>query len=113
MILSMPAAFILRIVAAGLWLLIGGYDILRQRRAHTQYCGVRLDFEGRLELKIQGGDWVPARMLPGSIVLRHLGWIRIRDERGHVFAEPVRGHCRDSRDWRRLQVIWRHIGAHS
>ncbi len=113
LILAMPLALLPRLAAAGLWLVIGGYDIVRQRRAYRRYRGVRLDCDGRLELKNQGGDWLHARLLPGSLLLRHLGWIRIRDERGSVFAEPVRGHCRDSREWRRLQVLWRHVGAHS
>ncbi len=113
LILVMPLPLLPRIFAAGMWFVASGYDIDRQRRAYSQYRGLRLDCEGRLELKNQHGDWLRARLLPGSLVLRNFGWIRVRDERGRVFAEPVRGGCRDSREWRRLQVLWRHVGAHS
>ncbi len=113
LILSMPLALLPRLAGAGLWLIAGAYDVERQRRAYRRYRGLKLDCEGRLELLDRRGEWLAARLLPGSLVLRHYGWLRVRDERGRVFAEPVRGHCRDSRDWRRLQVLWRHVGAHT
>ncbi len=113
LVLAMPLALLPRLAVAGLWLLANGYDIERQRRAYRQYRGLRLDCEGRVELRNRHGEWLGARLLPGSFVLRRFGWIRISDERGRVFAEPVRGQCRASRDWRRLQVLWRHVGAYS
>ena len=106
-------ALLPRLAAAGLWLVASGYDIDRLWRAYRRYRSLRLDCEGRLELRNRRGEWRAARLLPGSLVLRHFGWIRVRDEHGAVFAEPVRGRCRDSRDWRRLQVLWRHVGAYS
>ncbi len=113
LILAMPLALLPRLAVAGVWLLASGYDIERQRRAYRQYSGLRLDCEGRVEIRNRQGEWLGARLLPGSLVLRRFGWIRIRDERGRVFAEPVCGQCRDSCDWRRLQVLWRHVGAYS
>lgn len=111
LILSMSLPLPVRILAGVLWLVAGSRDIDRYRRAYRRYRGLRLDCEGRLELRSQRGDWRAARLLPGSLVLRRFGWIRVCDERGRVFAEPVRGHCRDGPEWRRLQVLWRHVGA--
>jgi len=59
------------------------------------------------------GNWHPARLLPGSMLLRRVGWIRWDDGCGRQYAELLRGRSRESDDWRRLQVIWRHIGAMS
>jgi hypothetical protein len=54
-------------------------------------------------------------MLSGGVLLSELGWIRLSvvlpDGRKLVLGEFVRGNARESADWRRLQVIWRHIGA--
>jgi hypothetical protein len=63
---------------------------------------LRLDRERR---------WRPVRLLPGSVVLPRLAWIRFETECGIRAAELLRGNCRESDNWRRLQVIWRHVGA--
>ena len=63
---------------------------------------LRLDRESR---------WRPVRLLPGSVVLPRLAWIRFETECGVRAAELLRGDCRKGDDWRRLQVIWRHVGA--
>ena len=57
------------------------------------------------------GHWRPVRLLPGCVVLPRLAWIRFETARGVRSAELLRGSRRESHDWRRLQVIWRHIGA--
>lgn len=111
LIMTMPLGVLPRMAAAGAWVLANGYDLDRQRRAYRRYHGLRLDSEGRVELRNRHGEWREARLLSGSVLIRRFGWIRLRDERGKVFAEPVRGRCRESRDWRRLQVLWRHVGA--
>ncbi len=74
----------------------------RGLRMHPDCSLLRLDQEGR---------WRPVRLLPGSVVLPRLAWIRFETDRGVRSAELLRGNRRESHDWRRLQVIWRHIGA--
>ncbi|MBT8087186.1 MAG: hypothetical protein KJO46_04090, partial [Gammaproteobacteria bacterium] len=67
--------------------------------------------DGSAALLDRNGQWRPAEVLPGSLLLRHYGWIRLKPRHGRRFAALFRGHCRQSADWRRLQVIWRHVGA--
>jgi len=70
-----------------------------------------VDSSGQFAVLKNSEYWVPASLMTGSVLLRKLGWVRLKDESGRVFVELVRGDARLSHDWRRFQVIWRHIGA--
>ena len=94
-----------------LCILYGMHEQLRLRRAYRRYSRLRISGDGNLRVFDRQGDWQSGTLLAGSMLLRRVGWLRIRTDEGHVFAELVRGHCRHSADWRRLQVIWRHVGA--
>jgi hypothetical protein len=80
-------------------------------RGHALCRRLRMSAGGELLLLDPLGNWHTARLLPGSVLLRRIGWIRLETGIGQRCAELVRGSCRESDDWRRLQVIWRHIGA--
>jgi hypothetical protein len=60
---------------------------------------------------LSGQEWVSGELLSGSIVHRRFAWIRVRSNCGLLITEFLRGDARASPEWRRLQVIWRHIGA--
>jgi len=47
----------------------------------------------------------------GSVVLWHFAWLRFRTENGRRHVELMRRKTAQNKDWRRLQVIWRHLGA--
>lgn len=111
LILLMPVHVALRVTGAALWVIASSIEFLRLQRAYARYCGLRVRYDGAVHLRERGGDWQAASLLPGSLLLRRLAWIRLRSEHGEVFAELLYGTRRDSRDWRRLHVIWRHIGA--
>ena len=74
-------------------------------------CGLRVCADGSLLQRDCEGCWRAAELLPGSVVLPRLAWIRLRVGRGARSAELLRARGQKRRDWRRLQVIWRHIGA--
>ncbi len=111
LIAVLPVAALLRAGIAAGWLLYVGRDLAGFQRAWRRYRCVAVDGELGLRLLDAGGNWHSAEVLPGSVVLRRFAWLRIRDDAGVVFAEPLEGRCRESPQWRRLQVIWRHIGA--
>jgi hypothetical protein len=89
----------------------GVHEQLRLRRAYQRFSRLRISCDGELRLFDRQGDWQAGTLLAGSVLLRRIGWIRIRTGEGRIFAELVRGRCRYNADWRRLQVIWRHVGA--
>jgi len=111
MILLLPVHFALRVAGAVAWAVSSGIELVRLQRAYSRYVGLRVGHDGAMYLRKTGDGWQVARLLPGSVLLRRTAWIRVQSERGEVFAELLRGECRHSPSWRRLQVIWRHIGA--
>lgn len=66
---------------------------------------------GQVERQRRDGTWEPARLSEGSVVLQRIAWLRVAPRNGPPYAELVRPKSDRSEDWRRLQVIWRHIGA--
>jgi hypothetical protein len=110
-IASLPWPPILLVVGGAAWAGLSAWELLRLNRAWADCRGLRLADDGGAAILGADGDWRPAAVLNASLLLRRWGWIRLRSGSGTVFAEPLRGSCRKSRDWRRLQVIWRHVGA--
>ncbi|MCP4300633.1 MAG: hypothetical protein GY783_08615 [Gammaproteobacteria bacterium] len=95
------------------WLVWCGWELLRIGRGYALCCRLRVSADGEVLLLDQDANWQAARLLPGSVLLRRIGWIRVETGLGQHSAELIRGSCREGVDWRRLQVIWRHIGATS
>lgn len=108
---TLPIQVWARVLGAVCWLALGGRELCKMRRGQALCRRIRINAEAELSLLDPDGNWQGGRLLPGSVVLRSIAWIRVAGADGQRFAELVRGGCRDSRDWRRLQVIWRHIGA--
>ena len=61
--------------------------------------------------RVVGGEWRTASLLSGSLVLPGVAWLRISVGTGPAYGELLTGNPRKNEDWRRLLVIWRHIGA--
>lgn len=109
--LAMPLHPAVLIVGSAGWLALCAWELIKMCRGHALCRRLRMSVGGELLLLDPLGIWHTARLLPGSVLLRRVGWIRLETGIGRRCAEPVRGSCRESDDWRRLQVIWRHIGA--
>lgn len=111
LIVFMPLPIALRVFGVALW----GFATLRElvllRRAWAGCIALRFVANG--EVRILGADleWRPAQLVSGSILLRSMGWLRVKSTAGPVVAELVRADRQQRRDWRHLQVIWRHVGA--
>jgi hypothetical protein len=110
-IVHLPGPAVLRVAIALGWCAWCWRELVRLRRAWSVCEALRIDAAGDVAIMCPDRDWAPARLLPGSVLLRRAAWIRIEAADGSVFAEPLRGTCRKCHDWRRLQIIWRHIGA--
>jgi len=108
---TLPLQVWARVLAGVCWLALGGRELYKIRQGQVLCRRIRINAEAELSLLGPDGNWQVGRLLPGSVVLRSIAWIRVAGADGQHFAELVRGCGRESRDWRRLQVIWRHIGA--
>jgi len=101
----------LRAMGCLVWVAFGRFELRQLEQGFDACKAIRIDSNGEVTVLVNDEKWVPATLLTGSVVLRKLGWIRLKDQRGQIFLELIRGDARQSQNWRRLQVIWRHIGA--
>ncbi len=111
LILMLPVAAGLRFVGCLIWLAWSWLELRRYHQGYATYRRIRIRVGADLQLLNGEHEWVAARLLTGSVLLQRIGWLYLETADGRRFAELVRGDCRESDDWRRLQVIWRHIGA--
>jgi hypothetical protein len=100
-----------RVAVTVFWAGPAAWELVRLHRAWHGCLALRVLADGSAAVLGRDGRWQPVTLLADGVLLRRWGWIRLRMASGRVFAEPVRGSCRKSHDWRRLQVIWRHVGA--
>lgn len=106
--LPVPAGW--KVPASAAWALAGVWQVFALRAAYRRYSGVRLYADGSIEVLRPGDVGKKARLLDGSFVLPRLAWLRIRTEDGRTSGELMRGRLPENEAWRRLQVIWRHLG---
>jgi hypothetical protein len=102
---------ILKILLAVAWAVLCGREWWRHRRAYAAGGVLRIAAGGQIERQFHDGTREPARLCAGSVVLPRIAWLRIVPRGAPAYAELVRRESCRSEDWRRLQVIWRHIGA--
>lgn len=93
------------------WLLLCARELVTAVRGFSCCRRLHVSAGGELLILDPDGVWQRARLLSGSVVLRRIGWLLFEMSDGRRFTELLRGRCRESDDWRRLQVIWRHIGG--
>jgi hypothetical protein len=111
LVAAMPVAAHWRVVGAVLWLLLSTREMHCIARGFSRCQRLRIAQNGDAEVMTPDGGWVPATLCAGSIVLPRLAWLRLRADNGQHFAELLRCESPRNKDWRRLQVIWRHLGA--
>jgi hypothetical protein len=111
LILVLAIDVMLRAAGCIVWVLVGRWELRQLEQGFDACKGIRIDSSGDAMILNSDENWVPARLLTGSVLLRRLAWIRLQDQSGRIFLELISGDARQSQNWRRLQVIWRHIGA--
>ena len=112
-IVSLPIDGLLRAAGSSIWLIAMGAELILISSAHKQFGRIRVHSDGLVELRDNDGYWQTATIGNGSIVLRRLAWLRLKPASGARYHELLRRNSLQSEQWRRLQVIWRHLGAAS
>ena len=107
----LPVSVGLRVMLAAIWLGVCGSEWHAMWHGYSRCRGLRIVADGRVERQCRDGAWQPARLCTGSVVLPRFAWLRIKPRGERAYAELLRGEIHESENWRRLQVIWRHIGA--
>jgi len=111
LILVMEVSVALRALAGLIWTASGYHELRSLQAGFDNLRAIRLFSDGAVEVLGNEQEWVPAEVQTGCIVLQNLAWLRLRAANGAQFVELLRGDTRRSQNWRRLQVIWRHVGA--
>lgn len=104
------SAVIKTLVAIG-WVALSGREWLAMRRGYARCGTLRIAAGGHVELRRPDGSLRPGTLCAGSVVLPRFAWLRVAPRGARPYAELVSAGSPGSEDWRRLQVIWRHIGA--
>ena len=110
-IVFMSVSLTLRLVTGAGWLWLGSSQLFNAWRAFTLVCRIRLHADGSAEIGDPSGAWRCATLGRGSVVLERVAWLRFDVDGGSQIAELLTGNPRKNKDWRRLQVIWRHLGS--
>ncbi|MGI9220989.1 MAG: hypothetical protein ACR2QS_08150 [Woeseiaceae bacterium] len=80
-------------------------------RSQSRYCQLNFHADGSVLLLDLGGHWQSASWSRNSVILSNLAWIDLTMGGGRRFSGLFYGNSRESEQWRRLQVIWRHMGS--
>jgi hypothetical protein len=110
-IVSLPFATAWRALVAAFWMAVGMRDLFLIVAGYRHCSRMRLEHNGVLLVYDPERCCAAATLSAGSIVLRDIAWLRFRAEDGRRHAELLRSKTVQREDWRRLQVIWRHLGA--
>lgn len=111
LLLLLAVAGVLKCMLAITWIGLCGHEWLALWRGYATGGRLRIAAGGHAERQRSDGTWEPVSLCAGSVVLPRIAWLRIAPRRGRPYAELVCAGNDGSEDWRRLQVIWRHIGA--
>jgi hypothetical protein len=110
LVLLLPLDLPARLLALLGWFWWSSRELLTYCRVYARWSACKLSADGEIRL-IGDDECCAATLLPGSIVLSEVAWLRLRAENGDVWGELVAGKHRESKDWRRLQVIFRHLNT--
>lgn len=100
-----------RLLVACAWLLLAGRQLRSALRHNATVTRIRVYADGSAAIADPGGCWRPATLAPGSIVLERVAWLRLDVPGASHGGELLAGNSRKNNDWRRLQMIWRHLGS--
>lgn len=108
-LLAVPAG--LKALVALAWACVCGYEWLAFRHGYGSGRILRIAAGGAVLRRCRDGTWQPARLCAGSLVLPRFAWLRVAPADARPYAELVSAAGHETEEWRRLRVIWRHIGA--
>jgi len=110
-IAGLPFAGTWRILGAVIWSVASVVELSLVAKGHSNCQSLRIEQDGNMQIRMTNGCCMPATLSAGSAVLGAFAWLRFTAENGRRHVELFRRESPGNKDWRRLQVIWRHLGA--
>lgn len=111
LVVCMPAAPLLKAGLCLLWVLSCGGEVSSFRRGMSRIDRIGIRDDGSVLGYGPDGARHVLRLLPGSVVLERVAWLRLGFGDGLAYGELVTGDAAESEAWRRLLVIWRQRGT--
>ncbi|MEM7432801.1 MAG: hypothetical protein AAF351_12830 [Pseudomonadota bacterium] len=109
-VIASPEIILAGLLAFG-WAGLGIRSLQNQRATQRDFSTVRIYADGSIRIRYQHRSWLAADLAAGSVVLRHIAWLRMRLDTGGFVQELIIGEAVDDEAWRRFQVIWWHYRA--
>ena len=110
-IATLPAGMSWKSLGVASWLAVGSRDLWLIAAGYKRCARIRLHPEGSVQIFSYRGHAAAATLCAGSIVTAGFAWLRIELAGGRRLGLLLRRNASENKDWRRLQVIWRHLGA--
>lgn len=110
-IMTLPLGTYWRVPMLLLWVAVTAAEIGLLLRAYRLSTGYRLYADGTIEIMTAAGERRLGRFAAGSVILPGIAWLRIRPVVGCAWGELIAGNSRKNKEWRRLQVVCRLVGA--
>ena len=110
-IATMEIFLSVKIALAMTWCLLSAWNLLLIARRYKSCCRLQLDASGELRVFAADDCCRTATIEPGSVVLQRIAWLRFRTGEGKRHVELLGRESAGTHEWRRFQVIWRHLGA--
>ena len=109
-IAAMSISAVARLGLAIAWTLLAAHQLRGLARYYAGARKIVVHADGSATVGVGDHTWHAATILPGSIVLDRVAWLRIGIDGAPTGGELLAGNARENKEWRRLQVIWRHLG---
>ncbi len=110
-IATLPAGVPWKTLGVLAWCLVGSRDLWLIASGYKRCERIRLHHDRSIQAFSSDGQCVAATLCAGSVVTNGFAWLRIEIAGGRRCGLLLRRKAAKNKDWRRLQVIWRHLGA--
>jgi hypothetical protein len=107
-VLTLPVVAELKALFGMLWLLSGAAEVRALRRGMSRIERICIRSDGSVAGFDCRDERYALRLLPGSVLLGRVGWLRLGFADGLRYGELVTGNAREDQHWRRLLIVWRH-----
>jgi hypothetical protein len=109
--IPLPVDWAYKLPGMAAWGILGARDLWLIASGYKRCERIRVHHDGSVQVWGADGRCTPAALTAGSIVTSGLAWLRLGRSGGGQYRLLLRRKAAENKDWRRLQVIWRHLGA--
>lgn len=109
--MALPGGIGVAASAAAAWSLWASAELGLAWRCYRSSRAFTLSPNGGLEVELADGSRQVGRLAPGSVRLARRAWLRICLPGRRPWGEPLSQVGQDREQWRRFQVICRHISG--